>query len=249
MSFCANCISGVTHEGTPIGKIEKIAGHDVYVTKPDKDYPKDKAVLFLPDVFGIHLVNCKLLADDFAKNGFQVYAPDYLNGDPVPEAIMGAPAFDIPSWLVNHGSEKTRPVLDDVIRALKEQGVTSFAATGYCFGGRYVFDLSFDNLIKVGATAHPSLLKIPEDLEKLLATSRTPLLINTCEVDQQYPLEMQAKGDEILGDGKYKPGYQKCYWAGVTHGFAVRGDVSNPTVKAAKEGAFKATVEFFIKYL
>jgi dienelactone hydrolase len=39
------------------------------------------------------------------------------------------------AWLANHGSDKTRPPLDKVIAALKEQGVTKFGATGYCFGG------------------------------------------------------------------------------------------------------------------
>jgi len=249
MSLCTHCISGVTHGGTPVGKVEKIGGFDTYVTKPQGEFPKDKAVLYLPDVFGIQLNNCKLLADDFAKNGFQVYAPDYLNGDPVSEADMGSPDFNLGKWFVNHGQDKTRPVLDGVISALKEQGVTSFAAVGYCFGGRYVFDLAFENIIKVAATAHPSMLQVPADLEKLLATSKAPLLINAAEVDQQYPVESQAKGDEILGGGKYKPGYEKIFWPGTTHGFAVRGDLSKPEVKAAKEGAFKATVEFFIKHL
>jgi hypothetical protein len=75
--------------------------------------------------------------------------------------------------------------------------------------GRYVFDLAFDNVIQVAATSHPSQLKVPDDLQKLLTTSRSPLLINTSEVDQQYPIASQLKGDEILGGGKYKPGYQK----------------------------------------
>ena len=57
--------------------------------------------------------------------------------------------------------------------------------------------------------AHPSLLKVPDDLEKLLATSKAPLLVNSAEVDQMYPQEAQAKGDEILGDGKYAPGYKR----------------------------------------
>ena len=42
------------------GKMEKIGGFDTYVTKPQKDYPKDKAVLLLPDIFGIQFKNCKV---------------------------------------------------------------------------------------------------------------------------------------------------------------------------------------------
>jgi len=97
-------------------------------------------------------------------------------------------------WFPNHTQEKTRPTLDKVVEALKAEGVTSFAATGYCFGGafcslmtrsrdhinldligdlgRYVFDLAFDNIIKVAAVSHPSLLKVPEDLEVRLSISR-----------------------------------------------------------------------------
>jgi hypothetical protein len=31
--------------------------------------------------------------------------------------------------------------------------------------GRYVFDLAFENIIKVAVVSHPSLLQIPADLE------------------------------------------------------------------------------------
>jgi len=52
-----------------------------------------------------------------------------------------------------------------------------------------------------------------------------------------------------LGDGKFKPGYKREYFKGCTHGFAVRGDMNNPEVKAGKEGAFKASVEWFLEHL
>ncbi|GLB43348.1 putative dienelactone hydrolase family protein [Lyophyllum shimeji] len=250
MSFCKDCISGVVHEGTPEGTWKEIGGVNCYVATPTIDYPKDKAVLFLTDVFGPQLINAQLLADSFARNGFRAVVPDYLNNDPIPPDALGPNSnFDLMKWLGSHGAEKTRPALDKVVAALKEEGVTAFGATGYCFGGRYVFDLAFDNVIKVGATSHPSLLKIPDDLEKYAATSKAPLLINSCTVDQQFPLEAQAKADEIFGNGKFAPGYKREYFEGCTHGFAVRGDLSDPKVKAGKEGAFKATVEWFLSHL
>ena len=71
------------------------------------------------------------------------------------------------------------------MEALKSEGVIELAATGYCFGGifwfqiilitkdtkwfiwlgRYTFDLAFESVIKVAVVSHPSLLKVPEDLE------------------------------------------------------------------------------------
>jgi len=250
MSFCEHCVKGVIHEGTPTGKWEKIGGVDSYVATPTVNYPKDKAVLFLPDVFGAQLINAQLMADAFAENGFKTIIPDYLNGDPIPpEGLNPGSTFDIGKWFPNHGPEQTRPALDKVINALKEQGITTFGATGYCFGGRYVFDLAFENVIKAGVVAHPSLLKVPDDLEKYFSTSKVPLLINSCPVDGQFPPESQAKADEIFGNGKFAPGYKRNFYEGCTHGFAVRGDLSDPKVKAGKEGAFKETVEWFIKYL
>lgn len=40
------------------------------VALPTGDYDKTKALLFCPDVFGLGIKNNKLLADDFARNGF-----------------------------------------------------------------------------------------------------------------------------------------------------------------------------------
>jgi len=60
-----------------------------------------------------------------------------LNGDPIPpEALNPGSTFKIEDWFPNHGPEKTRPVLDKVIAELKKQNVTTFGATGYCFGGK-----------------------------------------------------------------------------------------------------------------
>ncbi|KAH0836457.1 chlorocatechol-degradation protein [Lanmaoa asiatica] len=253
------------------GKVEVINGVKTYVATPTIDYPKDKAILFLPDIFGIELINSQLLADDFARNGFQVYVVDYLNGDALPPDIFNSGTFDLFKWLKEHGQDVTRPPLDKVITGLKERGVTQFAATGYCFGGksarliewmnervaeghnaapgRYTFDLAFDKVIKVAAVAHPSLLKVPEDLHRYKETG-IPLLINSCETDWMFPTEAQAQADVIIGGGsKTSELYQREYFAGCAHGFAVRGDLSIPEVKAGKERAFEVTVEFFLKHL
>ena len=102
-------------------------------------------------------------------------------------------------------------------------------------------------------------------------TVKAPLLINSCENDPTFPQDAQAKADELLGGGKFAPGYERTYWDGCTHGFAVRGDLvsrrvhriavsrrslcngcfvqSNPKIKAGKEGAFEAAIKFFNKHL
>jgi len=257
MSFCEHCISGVRHEGETEGAFEHIGGIECYVGTPTKDYDKTKVLLYLPDAFGLPLKNNQLLVDDFARNGYKTVAMDYFLGNPVPQdalvRVPGAPGygepgtFDVLAWgkSVMPGA---RPALDQVINALKEQGVTSFAATGYCFGGRFVFNLAFDNVIKVAIASHPSALQCPADLEKFFATAKMPFLLNTCEFDPQFTKEHQAQADDLFGGGKYAPGYERTYWEGCQHGFAVRGDLSDPKVKAGKEGSFEATVKFLRKH-
>ncbi|OSD04870.1 alpha/beta-hydrolase [Trametes coccinea BRFM310] len=249
MSLCSHCVAGVRHEGTPEGQFTKVGGVDSYVATPKGDYPKDKVVLFLSDVFGLKLQNNLLLADDYARNGFKVVEPDLFEGDALPEDALHSGKVDFGAWLAKHGMDRVVGIIRTVIDALKAEGVTKFAAVGFCFGARPAFDLAFNNELQVVAVSHPSLLQIPADLEKYASQSKAPLLINSCETDPQFPIDAQAKADEILGGGKFAPGYVRTYWEGCTHGFAVRGDISDPKVKAGKEGAFKATVEFLIKHL
>ncbi|KAG6330055.1 hypothetical protein ID866_9033 [Astraeus odoratus] len=251
MSLCKDCIKGVRHEGTPEGKTEFIGGVRCYVGTPSGEYAKEKVVLYLSDVFGINLINAQLLVDDFARNGFKTIAIDYLNGDAIPTGAFSRPVgYDLQTWLSKHGNEVTRPSIDKVMAALKEQGVTVFGAAGYCFGARYCFDLAFEKAIKVNVVSHPSLLEIPQDLEKYKNVAEAPLLINSCTVDVMFPPEAQAEADRIIGGGKqFTDKYRREYFEGCTHGFAVRGDLSDPKVKAGKEGSFKATVEFFKEHL
>lgn len=68
-------------------------------------------------------------------------------------------------WFTRHGNDVTRPVLDKVIAALKAEGVTKIGGAGYCFGGRYVFDLAFDDVLTAAVAFHPSMLSVPVDIE------------------------------------------------------------------------------------
>ncbi|KAH9958031.1 Alpha/Beta hydrolase protein [Russula dissimulans] len=196
----------------------------------------------------ILLTNCdQLLASDFARNGFKVYAPDLFEGDPAPASAFGpGSTFDLSKWLPKHTPEHTGKRVLKVIEGLKEQGITAFGATGYCYGARLVLDAAFDNHVQVAVVSHPSLLQ-EKDLDTYVKKSKAPLLINSCEFDDLFPPPLAAKADEKFKD--FAPGYRRTYYAGVHHGFASHGDLSNETVKAAKEDAFKSTVEWYIKYL
>jgi anti-sigma factor RsiW len=73
--------------------------------------------------------------------------------------------------------------------------------------------------------------------------------MNTNPNDPQLSDEGRQMADDIFGDGKFAPGYKRVHWEEAKHGFAVRGDLSNPHYKAAKEGSFKDTAEWFMAHL
>lgn len=75
------------------------------------------------------------------------------------------------AWLGRHSPAHNLSRVKSVINALKSDGVARFGATGYCYGGRVIFDLVYDGELDVGATSHPSLLSI-QDLE--VSAGRTP---------------------------------------------------------------------------
>ncbi|KAI0825767.1 alpha/beta-hydrolase [Irpex lacteus] len=244
---CDDCFKGVRHEGEPQGEIIKIGGVESYVATPKGDYAKNKVILFLTDIFGMQLVNSKLLADTFAENGFKTVIPDILNGDPVVD--FNDPNFDRDAWLARHTNDSWVEPVDKVVAALKAEGVTRIGSTGFCFGGPVAFYIAFKHGSHVTVVNHPARLAVPDDLEKYKKEATAPLLINSCEVDVMFPIESQKVADEVFGNGQFAPGYERTYWEGCTHGFANRGDPSDPKVKAGKEGAFLASVKWFQKYL
>jgi hypothetical protein len=57
--------------------------------------------------------------------------------------------------------------------------------------------------------------------------------------------DAQVQADMILGNGDPEgSAYKRTYYEGCTHGFAVRGDKSDPKVKFGKEDSFKQSVEW-----
>jgi hypothetical protein len=129
--------------GDPTGEIVKVAGKwDAYIAKPPAGKGHAGAgILFVPDVIGIWQ-NSKLMADQFAANGYFCMVVDEFNGDAL---SLNRPAdFDFQGW-VAHGSdgknahtpEGVDPIIEAAIKAMKEEyGITKLGAAGYCFGAK-----------------------------------------------------------------------------------------------------------------
>ncbi|KAM0355753.1 hypothetical protein ACHAPU_000139 [Fusarium lateritium] len=195
----------------------------LYVSKPHASlgYKKPgqrRGVLFLTDIYGLKLKENRELADKFAKEGFVTVAPDLFNGSPAPS---DDPSFNATEFLAKYPPKVTDPVVAKAIKYLrKELKVSKVAATGYCYGGRYVFrSLDKNGGVDVGFTAHPSLLATDE-------------------------IKAVTKPVSIAGAGLGKP-FTSVLYSGTSHGFAVRANASDPQQVFAKDEAFYQAVRFF----
>lgn len=222
------------HEGSPVGKVETIFGLESYVT--GKENPSSRVIVILTDIFGHNLKNVTLIADFLAKEGkYQVYVPDILKGDPYDANKEGLPA-----WLANHTVEETKDIVGDYLKALHSEISPSFVGLiGYCFGAKFcVGHIAEGGLANVAALAHPSFVTIED-----VAAIRKPVLISAAETDTIFTTELRHATEAKLAEIKAR--YQMDLFSGVEHGYACRGDLTNPVVKYAAEKTLKDQLEWF----
>ncbi|KAI1413288.1 alpha/beta-hydrolase [Hypoxylon sp. FL1857] len=226
----------IAHSGDPVGKEQVYNDINMYVT----GNTSDTGVLYLTDVFGIQLLENKLLADSFGRAGYLTVAPDMFNGTPAAADINGQPGFDATDFLADHGPNVTDPILATAIEFMQtELGVKKVVATGYCFGGRYAFRLLAEGKgAAAGFAAHPSLL---EDAEISAITG--PASIAAADGDTMTPADRRSKIEALLLDTGIP--YSLALYGGTQHGFGVRANISDPKQKFGKEEAFFQAIRWF----
>ncbi|RYO90406.1 hypothetical protein DL762_002736 [Monosporascus cannonballus] len=243
------CIVGVKHEGEPTGQDVRVSQWDAYLATPPSTaiaQHADAGILYIPDVIGIWQ-NSRLVADQFATNGYATLIIDVFNGDPVPLNRPGE--FDLFAWLTRgsggdnpHTKEAVDPIVEAGLRYLKEEkGFKKIGAVGYCFGAKYVAR-HYKNGIQAGFMAHPSFVDEDE-----LEGFKAPLSIAAAEVDDIFPTEKRHRSEEILA--KKGDPYQISLYSQVKHGFAMRGDMSKKHERYAREQAFLQAVTWFDNWL
>lgn len=109
---------------------------DTYIAFPKDNKTPEKAIVFLADIFGLY-PNSKLLADEFANNGYLTLIPDLFQGDQISVEAMESGKADLPSWFPNHQPGNVDPVVESTIKYARETlGVKKVGAVGYCFGAK-----------------------------------------------------------------------------------------------------------------
>jgi dienelactone hydrolase len=114
-------------------------------------------------VFGFTFPNTRLIADQFAANGYLTIIPDLFNGNEVP--FPPPENFSLQTYIDTKMPriETVDPIILSVIRTLRgEMGVKKLGGVGYCFGGKYVCRWLKASAIDAGFIAHPSFVDTDE---------------------------------------------------------------------------------------
>ncbi|GJC89294.1 protein AIM2 [Colletotrichum liriopes] len=238
------CWTGTLHEGSPRGDVEDILDAPTYIVRPSdvKHSPpaNGHVVLYFPDVWGLS-VNARCIMDGFASAGYTALGMDYFRGDPISKYRNSKndplpPGFDHAAWRTKHSTFASETVPKWTAAVKERFGAelkaetgkeTRFACVGYCFGAPYVCNLlagvggDGEPVVSAGAFAHPTALK-----EEHFTGLKKPLLLSCAENDQAFPAESRRKAVDVLQrEGKV---YHLQLFQGVGHGFAVKGDPSDP---------------------
>ena|SRR5882757_9292943 len=108
---------------------------DAYVAYPNGDSTTN-ALLLLTDILGFEFINTRLVADQFASNGYLVVVPDLFHGDAM--TLERAQSSDVMGWIggpPGHLPNRVDPVVQASIKYMRETlSVQKLGGVGYCFG-------------------------------------------------------------------------------------------------------------------
>uniref|UniRef100_A0A0E0L287 Dienelactone hydrolase domain-containing protein n=1 Tax=Oryza punctata TaxID=4537 RepID=A0A0E0L287_ORYPU len=198
------------------------------------------AVVLVSDVYGFEAPNLRKIADKVASAGYFVVVPDFLHGDPFVRENTERP---IEVWIKDHGADKGFEEAKPVIAALKEKGVSSIGAAGYCWGAKVVVELAKVHEIQAAVMCHPSFVTV-DDIKEV----KCPIAILGAEIDRMSPPEVVKQFEQVLSS-KSEIGHFVKIFPGVEHGWTVRyKDDDAAAVKSAKE-ALADMIDWFNKNL
>jgi len=276
MSVCSNCVSGHIHEGTPKGSVQEINGLSVYVSNPPSSTTPKAALIFISDILGWELPNTRLVADEYAQQGFKVYLPDFFQGDslpgwtvpslaPWPEQSAQKSFFvagkDTASamalfgpWSLKHRDAVVRPLINGFVDYIKTNPQTvgtpkgKIGAVGFCWGGRHAV------LLANGSADHwvdavVALHPSGISVPSELEPVTKPTAILAGEIDTMFDAKAATQVKELFQEKAPSVPTHVEIFPEMVHGWSNRGDMTNQKTKEGKEKAHEVSLHWFEKYL
>lgn len=258
---CEQCTQGSVMNSEPTGKMVGNA----YLHESSSG-SKTRAVVLLTDIFGLPLVNCKIIADEISTRlDCDVWIPDLFNGKPLltPEEllpIVPVKAGERMSWwnalrfrlgilprihrLFAIRAAVVDPRIDAFIKKVKEDHKYEFiGAVGYCFGGAAAVRLGSKSLVDGLVVCHPGPITVDE-----IRAITAPVSWVCAEDDFTFPTSQRKQMEAIFegreGENTWVEWRMEVY-EGTAHGFATRPELTDPVIAEAYQGALEQTVRWF----
>ncbi|KAL1744446.1 dienelactone hydrolase [Schizophyllum fasciatum] len=244
---CPNCIRGVVLQGDPKGIMR--GDLDAYLASPKlPTVPSTRAIVLLTDIFGLNLVNSKLMADRFSQElACDVWVPNLFISWWTWLKFMWILITRFPTMRRNKPAKASVRAERFIERIRGEYKYAGVGAVGYCYGGSVLYRIAATKHIESAVIAHPGKYR-----DEQLKAIRVPVSWALAEddknlrqdkIDQAEAIFAQRKGKDNFVDYEFK------VYPGTAHGFAARPNLSLPEVKAGFEGAFEQAVQWFRKTL
>ncbi|KAL1682325.1 Alpha/Beta hydrolase protein [Schizophyllum commune] len=243
---CPNCVRGVVLPGEPKGVMRSASDLtvDAYLASPkpaaEQWTPSTHAIVLLTDIFGLNLVNSKIMADRFSHElGCDVWVPNLF--------FFWILITRLPTVLRNKPSKAAARATQFIERIRGQYKYSHVGAVGYCYGGSVLYQVAATKLIESAVLAHPGGYK-----DEQLRAIRVPVSWALAEDDDNIKQRQIDHAEALFAERKGKDNYvdyEFKVYPGTAHGFAARPNLAYPEVKAGYEGAFEQAVQWFKKTL
>ncbi|KAI1340507.1 putative hydrolase [Xylariaceae sp. FL0016] len=239
-------IPPVVDEGyEPKGKYIELNDMKTYVTGP---IDASKAILSVYDIFGFYpqtLQGADILAESDADRKYQVFMPDFFEGNPA-ELEWYPPVTEeqktkLGEWFPGAMWPNHMPKVPGLLKAAEKvnTNIKSWGIMGYCWGGK---------MASLLGSHEPALFKA--------AVQTSPGMIDAADAAKvNIPSMMIASMDEAVAEvNKYNENLKVTKHVEVfgdqIHGFmSARGDLSDARVKQEYERGYKLALGFFHDHL
>ncbi|KAI1439576.1 alpha/beta-hydrolase [Annulohypoxylon stygium] len=239
-------IPPVVVEGyAPKGRYIDLGGTRTYVTGPENS---DAAILSVYDIFGFFpqtIQGADILANGNAEKKYQVYMPDFFEGNPA--KIEWYPPTDdqkkavLGKWFEGAVWPKHLPKVRGLLEAAEKHNpnIKSWGIVGYCWGGKMASILAGDEepLFKVAVQTSPAMID-PADAAKV----KIPTMMLASEEES---VEDVKKYEEALMVPKHVE-----IFGSQLHGFmSARANLGEEKAKSEYERGYKLALGFFGDHL
>jgi len=234
-------IPPVVDEGySPKGKYIDLNGTKTYVTGPDS---AEAALLSVYDIFGFRnqtLQGADILAYSDTEHPYQVFVPDFFEGNPANITWYPPDTEDkqkaLGDWFQTAAPPKHLPKIPAFLDAAEKQNsnIKSWGIIGYCWGGKMASLIAGKQTrFKAAVQTSPAMID-STDAEKVVI----PMMVLA---SKEEPAEEVKKYGEALKVKKHVETFED-----QLHGFmSARGDLKDEKVRGEYERGYKLTLQFF----